>query len=64
MTEYAVTVEYTGDFLVEADSPDAAEAQVAELMAMSSTPDSDWYFVKIVGVTPDGRDPEDSGREQ
>jgi hypothetical protein len=49
MTEYAVTVEYTGDFIVEADSPDAARAHVQEIIP-SSTPDSDWYFVQITDV--------------
>jgi hypothetical protein len=49
VTEYAVTVEYTGDFVVEADSADEARARV-EAIIPSSTPDSDWYFVQIVDV--------------
>ena len=49
MTEYAVTVQYTGDFIVEADSPEAAEAHVQAIIP-HSTPDSDWYFTEITDV--------------
>lgn len=49
MTEYAVTVQYTGDFVVDADSEDEARAHV-EAIIPSSTPDSDWYFVEITDV--------------
>ena len=49
MTEYAVTVEYTGDFMVEAESADEARDHVESIMNMS-TPDSDWYFKQIVDV--------------
>jgi hypothetical protein len=49
MTEYAVTVQYTGDFIVEAESAEEAENHVEHIMGMS-TPDSDWYFKEIVGV--------------
>jgi hypothetical protein len=49
MTEYAVTVEYTGDFIVEAESAEEAEQHVESIMNMS-TPDSDWYFKEIVEV--------------
>ena len=49
MTEYAVTVTYTGDFIVEADSPEAAEAHVQAIIP-HSMPDSDWYLCQIDGV--------------
>ena len=49
MTEYAVTVEYTGDFMVDADSPEEAREHVVQIMDYS-TPDSDWYFRQVVDV--------------
>jgi hypothetical protein len=49
MTEYAVTVEYTGDFIVEADSPEAATDHVEKIIPRSM-PDTDWYFCQITAV--------------
>ena len=49
MTKYAVTVEFTGDFIVEAGGPEEAEEHVQNLLP-HATPDSDWYFTQITDV--------------
>ena len=50
MTEYAVTVQYTGDFIVEAETPDEAELKVESIIGTGTSPDSDWYLTEVVGV--------------
>lgn len=49
MTRYAVTVEYTGDVIVEADSPEQARAEV-EAQLPNRSPDSDYYHAEVVDV--------------
>lgn len=49
MTTYAVTVQYTGDFIVDAETAEDAEKYVASIIP-HATPETDWYLVEIEGI--------------